>query len=264
MGNALKPWRQTRYFLLCVDACPCLGRAQVVRACNKAGLRVFYVAASVTSTLQPCDTHVFARLKRFLRVGVETLRLQSATGEAQMYDVLRLINEAVRCVLNKNDWTEAFARTGLRDVQRGVSKSTLRKLQWAEVPQIGSALPSLAQLQQVYPSNFIIPLGSLFQLCAPPPVAEALEADAWEPASNASVWEGRLRSGTRSRAPASAAEPDAREKTGDRDIPASPPAAVLESSAAASSSHQPVPRARRLFPISWLPPPMSSQPPEDL
>ena len=264
MGVALKPWQQTRYFVLCMDACPCHCSGEVVRACNKAGLHVCYVAASMTSILQPCDTHVFARLKGFLRVGVETLRLQSATGEALTYDVLRLINEAVRCVLNKHDWKEAFARTGLRDVQRGVSKSTLRKLQWAEVPQIGSALPSLAQLQQVYPSNFIIPLANLFQLCAPPPVAAALEAEAWEPASNASVWEGRLRSGTRSRTPASAAEPDAREKTGDRDIPASPPAAVLGSGAAASSSHQPIPRARRLFPISWLPPPMSSQPPEDL
>ena len=195
---------------------------------------------------------------------METLRLQSEIGETQTYDVLKLISEAVRCVLNKNDWKEAFARTGLRDVQRGVSKSTLLKLPWAEVPQIGSALPSLAQLQQVYPSNFMIPLATIFQLCAPPPVAEALEADAFGPASNASVWAGRLRSGTRSRTPASDAEPDAREKTGDCDIPAPPPAPVLGSSAAASSSHQPIPRARRLFPGSWLPPPVISRPPEEL
>ena len=195
---------------------------------------------------------------------METLRLQSETGETQTYDVLKLISEAVRCVLNKNDWKEAFASTGLRDAQRGVSKSTLRKLQWAEVPQIGAALPSLAQLQQVYPSNFMIPLATIFQLCAPPPVAEALEADAFGPASNAFVWAGRLRSGTRSRTPASDPKPDAREKTGEQDIPAPAPATVLASSAAASSSHQPIPRARRLFPSSWLPPPVISQPPEEL
>ena len=58
--------------------------------------------------------------------------------------------------------------------------------------------------------------------------------------------------------------PDARDKTGHRDIPAPPPTAVLGSSAAASSSHQPIPRARPLFPGSWLPPPVSSQPPEEL
>ena len=195
---------------------------------------------------------------------METLRLQSATGEAQTYDVLKLINEAVRCVLNKNDWKEAFAQTGLRDVQRGVSKSTLRKLEWAEVPQIGSALPSLDQLQQVYPGQFIIPIASIFQLCAPPPLAEALEADAFGPASHASVWAGRLRSGTRSRRPASDAEPDIFEQTEDRDIPAPHPAGAVGSSAAASSSHQPIPRARRLFPGSWLPPPAISQPPKEL
>ena len=51
--------------------------------------------------------------------------------------------------------------------------------------------------------------------------------------------------------------PDARDKMGDRDIPAPPPTAVLGSSAAASSSHQPIPRARRFFPSSWNPLPMT-------
>ena len=257
MGVALKPWQQTRYFVLCMDACPCHCSVEVVRACNKAGLHVGYVAASMTSILQPCDTHVFARMKRFFRAGMETLRLQSATGEAQTYDVLKLINEAVRCVLNKNDWKEAFARTGLRDVQRGVSKSTLRKLQWAEVPQIGSALPSLAQLQQVYPSNFKIPLANIFQLCAPPPVAEALEADAFGPESNASVWAGRLRSGKRSRTHASQEESQAGSQV--EHAPA-PTIAAPTGSSAEASSQLAIPRARRLFPSSWRPPRAMSQP----
>ena len=264
MGVALQPWQHTRYFVLCMDACPCHCSVEVVRACNKAGLHVCYVAAGMTSLLQPCDTHVFARLKRFLRAGMECLRLRSRTGETRTYDFLKLMSEAVRCVLHKNSWKVAFAQTGLRDDQRGVSKSTLRKLQWAAVPQIGSALPSLAQLSQVYPSNFMIPLATIFQLCAPPPVAEAMEVEAFGPTSNASVWAGRLRSGTRSRTPASDADPDASAETGDRDTPAPPPAGALASSAAASSSQQPIPRARRLFPSSWLPPPVISRPPEEL
>ena len=128
MGVALKPWQQTRYFLLRVDACPRHCSAQVVRACNKAGLRVCYVAASMTSILQPCDTHVFARLKRVLRAGLEILRLRSETGETQTCEVLKLIGEAVHGVLNNYAWKEAFCRTGLRDLHCEVSKSTLRKL----------------------------------------------------------------------------------------------------------------------------------------
>ena len=257
MGVALKPWQQTRYFLLCMDACPCHCSAQVVRACNKAGLRVCYVAASMTSILQPCDTHVFARLKRFLRDGMERLRLQSETGETQTCEFLKLISEAVHGVLNKYDWKEAFACTGLRDLQREVSKSTLRKLQWAEAPQIGSALPSLAQLQQVYPSNCIIPVADIFRLCTQPPVAEALEADASVAVSIESVWTGRLRSGTRSRSPATFEETPG--ETNVEHVPA-PPVSVVLASSAAASSEQAIPRARRLFPSAWRPPPVISQP----
>merc|ERR1712039_144429 len=106
MGVALKPWQRTRYFLLCMcmDACPCHCSAQIVRACNKAGLHVFYVAAGMTSSLQPCDTHVFARFKRFLRAGMETLRLESVTGDTQTGEVLQLISRAVHSVLNSRDW----------------------------------------------------------------------------------------------------------------------------------------------------------------
>ena len=185
------PWQQRHNFLLCVDACPCHCSAQVVRARNKAGLRVFYVAASMTSILQPCDTHVFARLRRFLRAGMEILRLQSETGETQTCQVLKLISEAVHGVLHRYDWKGAFGRTGLRDQQREVSKSTLRKLQWAEAPLIGSALPTLAQLQQVYPRNSLIPVADIFRICAQPSVAEALNAEASEAVSIES-WTHRL------------------------------------------------------------------------
>ena len=50
--------------------------------------------------------------------------------------------------------------------------------------------------------------------------------------------------------------PDARDQTGNRDIPAPSPAAVLGSSVAASSSHLCCLRACRLFLSSWNPLPM--------
>ena len=256
MGIALKPWQETRFFLLCMDACPCHCSTQVVRACNKAGLRVFYVAASMTSILQPCDTHVFARLKRFLRSGMEILRLQSETGETETSEVLQLISQAVQDVLHRYDWKEAFGRTGLRDQQREVSKSTLQKLQWAEAPMISSALPSLPQLQQVYPRNTIIPVAEIFRLCTQSSEAASLEADATE-ATSIESWSVRLRSGKRSRAPAPVQISPSEENT--QHTPA-PVGAALPGSSAAACSESSVPRGRRLFPSSWRLPPVTRQP----
>ena len=262
MGVALKPWQQTRYFLLCMDACPCHCSSQIARACNKAGLHLFYVAASMTSSLQPCDTHVFARFKRFLRAGMETLRLQSVTGGTQTSEVLQLISKAVQGVLNSRDWTEAFSQTGLRDQQRKVSKSLLRRLQWSEAPLISSTLPSLAQLQQVYPRNSIIPVADIFRLCTKPSPGEASEGPALGTESIES-WTHRLRSGKRSRSHASQEESPAGSQV--EHAPAPPVAAATNSSAEASSQLA-IPRARRLFPSSWRPPRAMSQPapPENL
>ena len=256
MGVALKPWQQTRYFLLCMDACPCHCSAQIVRACNKAGLHVFYVAAGMTSSLQPCDTHVFARFKRFLRAGMETLRLESVTGDTQTGEVLQLISRAVHSVLNSRDWTEAFSQTGLRDQQRKVANSLLRRLDWTEIPMISSGLPSLAQLQQVYPRNSIIPVADIFRLCTQLSQAQASGGRATETESMES-WTHRLRSGKRSRTHASQEESPAENITDD--APAPPVAAAAGSSAAALSPLS-VPRARRLFPSSWPPPRATRQP----
>ena len=256
MGVALKPWQQTRHFLLCMDACPCHCSAQIVRACNKAGLHVFYVAASMTSSLQPCDTHVFARFKRFLRAGMETLRLQSVTGDTQTSEVLQLISKAVHGVLNTKDWTEAFAQTGLRDQQRKVSNSFLRRLQWAEAPLISSALPTLAQLQQVYPRNSIIPVADIFRLCTQPSVAQVSEAPAFGTVSVES-WTHRLRSGKRGRTHATQEESPARSNI---DLAQAPPLAAATGSSAEASSQLTIPRARRLFPSTWRPPQVISQP----
>ena len=187
---------------------------------------------------------------------MEILRLQSETGETQTCQVLKLISEAVHGVLHSYDWKEGFGRTGLRDQQREVSKSTLRKLQWAEAPLIGSALPTLAQLQQVYPRNSIIPVADIFRLCTQPSVAEALGAEASEAVSIES-WTHRLRSGKRNRTPATFEESPG---GGNLEHTPAPPVAALSGSSAPASPELSVPRGRRLFPSTWRRPPVMSQP----
>ena len=127
---------------------------------------------------------------------------------------------------------------------------------WTEIPMISSGLPSLAQLQQVYPRNSIIPVADIFRLCTQPSQAQASGGRAIETESMES-WTHRLRSGKRSRTHASQEESPAANNTDD--APAPPVAAAAGSSAAASSPLS-VPRARRLFPSTWRPPRAMSQP----
>ena len=44
--------------------------------------------------MQVCDTHVFSRLKAYIRQGMERLRLDSVTGEASTQSAMQLLAEA--------------------------------------------------------------------------------------------------------------------------------------------------------------------------
>lgn len=240
LGACLEELRKNHLFILSMDACPCHCTPLVARACARAGLRLLYVPASMTSLLQPCDTHVFARLKHFISKKIELTRLASPTGEAAVLDIVRILCEGVSVVVQGTSWLRAFAHTGLRDHQRGLSHGLLRKLQWEQAPVIPAQLPSLEQLQKVYRAGAMIPIQDVFKLCLPG--GPALE-DSMPTACHIHPWIGRLRSSS-TLAPASASS--ARD-------PCPPPALRPP------CSPMRAPQARPLFPTCWPLPAPSPQ-----
>lgn len=196
LAASLKDKMSSHAFILSMDGAPSHTAPGVPRACARGGFRLVYIPACMTSLMQPCDTHVFARYKGFLRKRLEQHRLESATGSTTTQQVVETMCEGIREVLEGRSWVRAFQHTGLREQQRHVGSSFLRKLQWTEAPSVSSELPSLQQLQAVYRAGATIPVMALFQLCLPPNPSPVRPSQSLSPGptEGAGSWRGRLRS----------------------------------------------------------------------
>ena len=250
IGKTLEKFMSTRYFILNMDACPVHCTQEVARACSRAKLHLCLVAASTTGVLQVCDTHVFSQLKTYIRQGMERLRLDSVTGETTTLCAMQLLAEAVEHVVKHKDWKRAFVENGFGDKQQNLGRSLREKLQLNEAPQVSSDLPTLSQLQIIYPTNHIIPVVDLFRLCMTD--AEAC-LESLEPPAHAFAWAGRLRS-TSTLTPSAGQDALPRE-TGDDTNHAETATSAADVGSSAEALAPAIPRARRLFPSTWRPPP---------
>ena len=203
----------------------------------------------MTGVMQVCDTHVFSQLKAFFRQGMERLRLDSVTGEATTLRVMQLLAEAVDHVVKNKDWKNAFVENGFRDKQQGLGRTLRGKLQLAEAPQVSSDLPSLSQLQLIFPTRYIVPVVDLFRLC----MTDAYGGvESLEPPAPALVWAGRLRS--TSPLTRSAVE-DTLPGGGGGETDHAGTATDMAEFGSRAATFAAIPRARRLFPCTWRPPP---------
>jgi len=249
LAASLKDKMSSHAFILSMDGAPAHTAAGVPRACARGGMMLVYIPACMTSMMQPCDTHVFARYKSFLRKRLEQHRLASVAGCNTTQQVVETMCEGIREVLEGRSWVRAFQHTGLREQQRHVGRSFLRKLQWAEPPSVSSELPSLRQLQAVYRAGATIPLTALFQLCLAPSLSPVPPSQSLSPGSveGLGAWRGRLRSSSS----LALAEPDPHRMRSARDDPAAPPPPLPPPACPPPLQPPPAslaPRAQRLMP----------------
>jgi hypothetical protein len=161
---------QTRRVVLHMDAARAHLHLSVVKACARAGFFLMYIPASTTAWLQPLDTSVFSRYKQWVARELEKIRLTLPSGRPSRLEVMGVCSRGVAAVMEANPWQHAFEATGLSG-QGGLSEGLRTRLQWREPPAFSSALPSLADLQAVYPRGAHIPMEELFELplrCANP------------------------------------------------------------------------------------------------
>ena len=117
------------------------------------GLRFLYIPPGMTSLLQPCDSHVFAAFKHDLQ---ETWRQRKATalaGQVTLEIWLEIVAMAIAKLASK-PWRHAFDSNGIFDRQQKASSALLRKLGWAHVPLVPSALLTGALDQFLFPVNW--------------------------------------------------------------------------------------------------------------
>ena len=192
LGTTLAPFRLSRYFILSLDACPTHLTEKVARACARAHIRLHWIPAGMTGTMQPLDTHVFAAFKRRGGQLLEAARLRKETGAMDTKTALECWLQSARDIVMSRPWRAAFLSCGLGERQAALGQRCRSRLAlpavWEPPP---AALPSLPQLLAVAGGPRKLPLGWMFSLCSS---RRADEANAAEAHAADEPWSRRLRS----------------------------------------------------------------------
>ena len=163
LSAALRFQRATRRFVVYMDAYRAHLSPRTLDAFGRADLCVAVIPANLTWALQPCDTHLFAVYKRTMATMGQVSLLRDATGSLNWERTISLVRDVSVSVLHERCWRRAFEDVGLCGDQRLVSKSTKEKLGFdSELPVVSSELPTLHQLQAIFPTGAVIDFHRLF------------------------------------------------------------------------------------------------------
>ena len=184
---------------LLIDCCSCHIADTVITKAGRCGFRLLYIPAGMTATLQPLDCYVFARFKKAVLAAFHHLRGEAEDGRVRTELYIREIMEIGKHLLFEEEWTWAFNKCGFDGKQRQLA-ATMRKIIPGIEPQeqIPADLPTLHDLQTIFPKGKKIPIGWLFHWTTKvheqeeqSPVVRLPQAG---PAVHVSPWFGRLRS----------------------------------------------------------------------
>ncbi len=89
--------------------------------------------------------------------------LSSAGATLTLAMLIDGVLDTIASVVCGKDWAQAFFDVGLVGHQRCVSDRTLEKCSFQARPAIDKAIPSLQQLQSVFPRNMHVPIDAVFR-----------------------------------------------------------------------------------------------------
>ena len=169
LAACLKDHLNTHQVVFHMDTCPAHLHPTVLKACSDAGMHLQVIPASATAWLQPLDVSVFGKFKSWVVREVERQRLGSSSGMLSRAEMLEVYRMAVDEVIRGQGWARAFELCGLKG-QGQVSTRLLARLGFGEPPAISSDLPTLTDLQSVFPQGMDIPIEAIFRtaLATPP------------------------------------------------------------------------------------------------
>lgn len=162
LAKCLGEYLQSHHVVFHMDAFRAHLHLSVLDACSDAGMHLLVIPASATAWLQPLDVYVFCKFKDWVTREVERQRLCSASGQPSRPQVLEVYRRAVDEVIRARSWARAFDLCGLRG-QGNVSGRLMGRLGLTASPAIGCDLPSLMDLQAVFPSGTDIPIEAIFR-----------------------------------------------------------------------------------------------------
>jgi hypothetical protein len=155
LGLILAPFMTEYQPILMVDAAPLHLTSEVLTELREASIWFLLVPAKMTWLLQPCDTHVFSKYKRYLKQKfTESAGLMEGAGN-KAATMIQLVVQAIRHVLQANVWQTAFQETGMWRDQTGVSAFILSRLEYEAIPILPDSRPTADMLRACWPRNRI-------------------------------------------------------------------------------------------------------------
>ena len=169
LGMVLTPYLTQYQPILSFDAAPLHLTVEVLAEIQAASMWFLVIPARATWLLQPLDTHVFLKYKRFIkRRFAETL--MAASDDSKAKSMIKLVVEAARYVLQAHEWQAAFQQNGVWRDQCGLRATLKRELQYDDTPEVADSMPTPEQLRLCWPRNRVFDEGAIvsFLPVAPP------------------------------------------------------------------------------------------------
>ena len=251
--TCLHRWQTTHQIVLSADAYKAHISPTVWRRAAAMQMMYHVIPAKMTWALQPCDTHVFSKLKHHISNELQKQMVRSPTGKPTVLMAVTAVNRAIHAVVVTGSWVKAFEDLGLNGNQNLVSTACLARLNLHDHPHVGHAIPTLTTLLHVFPGRSQLPIDDMFRIFLDREAAQqpmpmfAADNDVYDHRDESQPWLGRLRS--------SSSLQQLPHPTPPVPPPCPPPPPLHPPTPA---QHHPVlrrevPRARRLLP--WLPRP---------
>jgi len=172
LAAALSALNPKRHVILSLDAYRVHLDKKIWRACARLGFFMFVIPAKMTWCLQPLDAQVFGCFKQILKRNSESIDIAETASKEVYIRLVTAVIQTIQEVFQNRSWYKAFSDLGLLGVPCYISPRVRAQLQYEGPNPSNSGLPSLHQLQCLWPKRSVIPLNECFasveKLFAPP------------------------------------------------------------------------------------------------
>lgn len=142
--------------IISFDAAPLHLSRDVLSMYHEMGLWWVLIPARLTWLMQPCDTHVFLCLKRFLKSRFQS-EYDGYLGRVSVRYMLDLVIRSIRVVVQGHNWRNSFAETGLAGDAGRVSPFIKRSINCVDLAPFPDDVPTMAELRLLWPRNKPMP-----------------------------------------------------------------------------------------------------------
>ena len=175
IGIALAPFRTTVQPILLMGSPRAHWHPFVLSACRGARIWPLCVPASMTWLMQPLDTHVFLKYKRYLRELYQDERGDAEVSDLDFAAFMGCVYKTIRSVLQGYKWAGAFRGVGFGNAQADVERFVRRNLGMSEEPlALSSVRPSDVEISTCFDARYRPHFADLWRTLVPPAVAARL------------------------------------------------------------------------------------------